>query len=455
MKVVNVKEVIDYRKPNSFFRMMFVCCMLILVFDGYDLNVFGVVVPSIMEETKLTPTQIGLLGSYALLGMMIGATIFGYLADKFGRKTIIIICVALYSIFTGCIGFAQDMNVFAVLRFLAGMVLGGVTTNVLALVSEYSPKKNRGFYVTLANIGVPMGSIIATLSGILFLEEYSWRVLFLVGFIPIILAFISIYCLPESMVHLIKKGDNKKISKTLQSINLGIPLTGNEVFVLSDQANQPKTSILNLFRSGYLRNTVLLSIAFLLVTFIIAIFMNWLPKLMMEQGYPLGSSLWLLLTFTLGSFISSPLGGKLADKYGYKISLVSYTCIAAISILMLSIKTNLVGLSIIIFIAGAAVNGILPMLLAYSSQNYPLTFVSTAMGFNYSIGRLGGVIGPTVGGVLLSMQVPLWVYFVIMAIAAVLCALAVILTKNYVEADLKATEGLTMSPTSNDSGSSM
>ena len=140
MNSVNVGQVIDESKFNRFHASVLFWCAFCIVFDAYDLVVFGSVVPILMDEWSLTANQVGALGSYALVGMMLGALIFGPLADKLGRKNIILFCVALFSLFTFLIGFANGVTEFGTYRFIAGLGLGGVMPNAIALMSEYSPK---------------------------------------------------------------------------------------------------------------------------------------------------------------------------------------------------------------------------------------------------------------------------------------------------------------------------
>ncbi len=143
MRKIDVHEVIDNARFNRFHWMVLFWCALIIIFDGYDLVIYGVVLPMLMKEWGLSPLQAGALGSYALFGMMFGALFFfGPLSDKIGRKKAITICVVLFSGFTVLNGFARNPTEFGLCRFIAGLGIGGVMPNVVALMNEYAPKKN-------------------------------------------------------------------------------------------------------------------------------------------------------------------------------------------------------------------------------------------------------------------------------------------------------------------------
>lgn len=139
--VVNVNDVIDNATFKPFHWQVLFWCLLIIIFDGYDLVIYGVALPLLMEQWSLTPVEAGMLASSALVGMMFGAMIFGTLADKFGRKKIIMVCTGFFSGFTFLGAFAPSPTEFAILRFLAGLGIGGVMPNLVALTSEYAPKK--------------------------------------------------------------------------------------------------------------------------------------------------------------------------------------------------------------------------------------------------------------------------------------------------------------------------
>ena len=150
-------------------------------FDGFDIAMYGVGMPWMMEEWNLTPLQAGAVGSYSLFGMMIGALVLSPIADKFGRKNVIIICMFLFSAFTLAAGFSPSIMWFTIMRFIAAIGMGGLMPNCISLMTEYSPKKHRAILVGAIYIGYALGGIWASLIGIYLVPETSWRVLYYIG----------------------------------------------------------------------------------------------------------------------------------------------------------------------------------------------------------------------------------------------------------------------------------
>jgi AAHS family benzoate transporter-like MFS transporter len=177
MKQIDVHKIIDEAKFNRFHWGLLFWCALVIIFDGYDLVIYGVVLPKLMADWNLTPMQAGTMGSYALFGMMFGAMFFGPLSDKIGTKKVIAICVVLFSLFTFN-GFASNVSEFAICRFIAGLGIG-VMPNVVALMTEYSPKKIRSLLVTIMFSGYSVGGMLSAGLGIWLIPAYGWSAVFL------------------------------------------------------------------------------------------------------------------------------------------------------------------------------------------------------------------------------------------------------------------------------------
>ena len=162
---VDVHDLADKATFNRFHATVLFWCALIIIFDGYDLAVAGIALPSIMKDMGVDPTQAGFMVSSALFGMMFGAIFLGTIADKIGRRWAISICIVLFSVFTAAAGFTTDPLWFSVTRFIAGLGIGGVMPNVVAEMTEYSPKKIRSTMVTLMFSGYSVGGMLAALLG--------------------------------------------------------------------------------------------------------------------------------------------------------------------------------------------------------------------------------------------------------------------------------------------------
>ena len=187
MHRIDVHKMVDEAKFNRFHAFVMAWCVLIIIIDGYDIAVAGAALPSIMKEMGVTASTAGFMASSALFGMMFGAVFLGTLSDKIGRRWTISICVFLFSVFTAAAGFANDPVTFSVLRFIAGLGIGGVMPNIVAQMTEYSPKKIRSLMTTVMFSGYAIGGILAAVLGKQFIGDYGWQFVFIAAGAPVLL----------------------------------------------------------------------------------------------------------------------------------------------------------------------------------------------------------------------------------------------------------------------------
>ena len=422
----NAEQMVEKAKFNKFHRMLLFWGALLMLFDGYDLVVYGAVVPTLMEEWGISAVQAGMYGSYALFGMMFGALIFGTLADKIGRKKIIMICVFIFSLFMLLAALAPTPEIFGLFRFITGLGLGGMMPNVIGLISEYSPEGTRSRMIATIMAGYSVGGVAAALLSMLLISNFGWESVFFFGALPLLFLPFLAKSLPDSVGSLVAKNDYKGIQKILVKINPAYTPSENERFIL----NKPKedsSPVKNLFteKRGFL--TVMIWLTYFMSLLMIYGLNTWLPKFMTEAGFPLGSSLSFLLALNVGATVGAILMGWLADRWGVGRALILFFVIATISITSLGFATNMVLLYVMVAIAGAATVGTQNLTHSYTSQFYPITMRSTALGWALAVGRIGGILGPTIGGILLASNLTLQFNFMIFAIPGLIAALAVFL----------------------------
>ncbi|APU31972.1 MFS transporter [Ectopseudomonas chengduensis] len=423
MRQIDVHPVIDNARFSRFHWMVMALCALLLIFDGYDLFIFGVVLPSIMQEWGLTPLEAGALGSYALFGMMFGALGFGTLADRIGRKKGIAICFVLFSTATILNGFASNPTEFGIFRFIAGLGCGGLMPNAVALMNEYAPKRLRSTLVAVMFSGYSLGGMLAAGVGIYMLPRFGWESMFFAAAVPLLLLPLILWKLPESVGFLVRQGRHEQARAVLAKVEPGLALDAADQLQMSDGKGQG-VGVFELFRDGRALRTLCLWLAFFCCLLMVYALSSWLPKLMASAGYSLGSSLSFLLALNFGGMAGAILGGWLGDRFNLGKVMVAFFVAAAASISLLGFNSPTPVLYGLIFIAGATTIGTQILLYAGAAQFYGLSIRSTGLGWASGIGRNGAIVGPLLGGALMAINLPLQLNFIAFAVPGAIAALA-------------------------------
>ncbi len=426
MEKVNINETIDNAKFSLFHWKVLVWCLLIIIFDGYDLVIYGVALPLLMQQWSLTAVQAGLLASAALFGMMFGAMIFGTLSDRLGRKKTIMICVTLFSGFTFLGAFATNPVEFAILRFIAGLGIGGVMPNVVALMTEYAPKKIRSTLVAIMFSGYAIGGMTSALLGAWLVKDMGWQIMFLIAGIPLLMLPIIWKFLPESLAFLIKSGKEEQAKQIINKLLPTRDIHQNTQLVFNENIHH-EAPLKALFQDGRAFSTFMFWIAFFMCLLMVYALGSWLPKLMLQAGYSLGASMLFLFALNIGGMVGAIGGGALADRFHLKPVITSMFVIGAAALILLGFNSPQIVLYSLIALAGAATIGSQILLYTFVAQFYPTTVRSTGMGWASGIGRIGAIIGPVLTGALLTFELPHQMNFLAIAIPGVIAAFAIFL----------------------------
>ncbi|OTG91272.1 MFS transporter [Acinetobacter sp. ANC 3813] len=424
---ININHVIDEAKFTPFHWGVLIWCLLIIIFDGYDLVIYGVALPLLMQEWSLSAVQAGMLASTALFGMMFGAMSFGTLSDKLGRKKTIMICVAIFSGFTFLGAFASNPIEFGILRFLAGLGIGGVMPNVVALMTEYAPKRIRSTLVALMFSGYAIGGMTSALLGAWLITDYGWKIMFFIAGIPFLALPIIWKFLPESLMFLTKKGETEKVRAIVQKIAPEQNVTAQTIFTQNEASVGDEAPLKALFQQGRTFSTVMFWVAFFMCLLMVYALGSWLPKLMIQAGYSLGASMLFLFALNIGGMIGAIGGGVLADKFHLKPVLSIMFAVGAIALILLGFNSPQAVLYTLIAVAGAATIGSQILLYTFVAQFYPAAVRSTGMGWASGIGRIGAIVGPVLTGALLTFELPHQINFLAIAIPGAIAAIAVFL----------------------------
>ncbi len=438
MRHIDVHELSDKARFNRFHAGMLLWCAVIIICDGYDLAVAGIALPSIMKDMGVTAQNAGFMVSSALFGMMFGAIFLGTIADRIGRRKAIAICIALFSVFTAAAGFTHDPYTFSAMRFLAGLGIGGVMPNVVAQMTEYSPKKIRATMVTLMFSGYAVGGMLAALLGKGLLETYGWSSVFLAAGLPVLLIPVILKMLPESMPFLIRENRFDELKQIVARMEPSYRPDAGDRFALPAQGRAEGAPIGKLFQDGRGFSTAMFWIAFFMCLFMVYALSSWLTKLMASAGYSLGSALTFVLVLNFGAVIGAVGGGWLADRFNIKYVLMGMYALAAVSITLLGFKVPTELLFLLVGLAGASTIGTQIVTYAYAGQFYPMAIRSTGIGWASGVGRSGAILAPIAIGTLVGMALPLEQNFMAIAIPAAIAVIAVSLIRHGRSASVQA-----------------
>ncbi|MDQ3507221.1 MAG: aromatic acid/H+ symport family MFS transporter [Actinomycetota bacterium] len=403
-------------------RWVVVLCWVAVALDGFDLVVLGAVTPALLdyEPWGLTASGVGVIASYGLVGMMIGALSIGAVSDVVGRRKAVILSVASFSFFTSLLAVAPSPEVFGLFRFLAGLGLGGLIPTAAALVSEYAGMRRGGSSITFMMTGYHVGGVMTALLAIPLLPMLGWRAMFVVGALPaLVLVPLMVKNLPESPSFLIARGRRAEAEEL--AARHGITLPQEEVREENRASPDGRFGALKtLFSAGFLVGTLAFSVASFMGLLLVYGLNQWLPTIMRDAGYAMGAALAFLLVLNVGAVIGLLVAGPVSDRYGSKAICAGWFALAAVFLFLLSVPMPLVVTYFAVGLTGVWVFSAQVLLYAYVSKHYPTRSRGTALGWAAGIGRVGAICGPLFGGLLVGagLAVPWGFYaFAIVGVA--------------------------------------
>lgn len=399
-----------------------------IVFDGYDLVVYGTVLPTLLDDPsqlgQLTPATAGALGSYALIGVMIGALLAGAVGDRVGRRRMMLANIVWFSIGMGATALAADLATFGILRFLTGIGIGGLVATAGAMVAEFAPSSKRNLFNAIVYSGVPAGGVVAAILAMLLADHIGWRGLFWVGALPLVTLFpVAWLRMPESPQWLAARG---RIDAAREiSGRTGIPVGTTAVPTGTEQAGKVGFAVVASRRFAV--PTLLLgSMSFvgLLLTYGLN---TWLPQIMKASGFDAKGSLSFLLVLNGGAIVGGLIAARFADRRGPQQVVATSFCLATFALIGLTFALPLPVLLAAVAVAGTGTIGTQVLIYGFVSNFYPTEARAAGVAWCAGFGRLGGIIGPVIGGLLIGAGISSVTAFYLFAGIALIGAAATML----------------------------
>ncbi|MFD2252456.1 AAHS family 4-hydroxybenzoate transporter-like MFS transporter [Pseudochelatococcus lubricantis] len=425
---VDVDRLIDEGQWTPFQTMTVGLCAAVTVIDGFDTQAIAYVAPVLAKEWGLGPAAFGPVFSVGLIGMMVGALALGPIADRFGRKLAIVASVALMAVFSLATMFAQSIETLIVLRFLTGLGLGGAMPNVIALSAEYTPARWRSTAVGVMFCGFPFGAVVGGLLAAQMIPAFGWQSVFLVGgVVPLVLMAVLIPVLPESVRFLVtRSGAEARAAKLIARAVPNARLPEKPTFLTSQKVNDANrtTARAELFGPSRIAITLLLWVTFFMNLLMYYFLISWLPLTLQHAGIALSRAILFTALLNAGGIVGTIVLARVIDRAGSFRILGGVLFAAAFAIAAIGYVGTEGGLAlaVAVFVAGFCVNGAQNNMNALAAGIYSTPARSTGVGFALGIGRVGSILGPVVGGVLLSASMPLQTLFLIGALPALIAA---------------------------------
>ncbi len=422
---IDVSKFIDAQPVGRFQIRLLLLCAAVLFIDGFDTQAIGYVAPAISREWNLGRGTLGPVFSAGLFGLMIGALIFGPIADRIGRKKIIVLSTIAFGLGTLATVWVQDIYWLIVLRFLTGLGLGGAMPNAVALTSEFSPHRRRATMVMAMFVGFSVGAALGGLLAAAIIPVFGWRSIFVIGGIaPLLYAPVLAKLLPESIRFLALTGrDDVRLGHLIARIAPSENIPANACF----GADEPKLiglPVLHLFREGRTATTLLFWVVFFMSLLDLYLLSNWLPTVLNDLGASISMAALVGAMLQIGGVVGTFTLGSFIDRFSFKALAITYL-FASAAITAIGYSGHSIGLATLaIFCAGFCIVGAQIASNALAATYYPTTMRSTGVGWALGIGRAGSIIGPLVGGIMFANHVGVQTLFVTAAIPALCASLA-------------------------------
>jgi AAHS family 4-hydroxybenzoate transporter-like MFS transporter len=422
---VDVVEFIDQQPVGGFQIKLLLTCAAVLFLDGFDTQAIGYVAPALAKEWGLTKAALGPVFSAGLFGLMIGALLFGPLADRIGRKKIIIFSTLAFGIGTLATAFIQDVNSLLAIRFLTGLGLGGAMPNAIAMTSEFNPRRRRATMVMIMFCGFSVGAALGGFLAAGLIPQFGWRSVFVVGgLVPLLLVPVLVLRLPESVRFLVLTGRApRQVAQLLGLIAPKASLSAATRFVV----HEPELvgiPVLHLFRGGRTLVTLLLWVVFFMSLLDLYFLSNWLPTVLNDLGASVSAAAAIGSMLQVGGIVGTFALGRIIDRFSFRaLALVYFVAVFAVGAIG-HLGHSVILVTLAIFAAGFCIVGGQIAANALAAAFYPTAVRATGVGWALGIGRVGSIVGPLVGGALLSMKWSAAEVFMTAAGAALCAALA-------------------------------
>jgi AAHS family 4-hydroxybenzoate transporter-like MFS transporter len=418
---------LDERGIGAFHIKLIIWSLFIVLIDGYDIGAIAFALPSLIRDWHLSPRDVGPVLSASLVGILFGSAIFGFVGDRYGRKAALISANLVFGIFTLIAAYASSLTELTALRFLAGLGIGGIIPNVIAINAESAPRRLRATMAIIAVGLVPIGGAIPGFIAATLVPSYGWQILFLIGgIVPILIAVCGFFGLPESIKYMtLHEKHRADMEKLVHQIRPDFVIPTNARFVIEDEKNFAGFNPSYLFQDGLGLITPLLWLVFALNLMGYFFLASWTPTLLVTAAHlPPAVGALTGATMQVGGTVGALLLCRWIDKRRFAaIAILFVLAVPVVGSVGWFGITSQTSLMIAAFFAGFLVLGIQSGINVSGALIYPTSLRSNGSGWELGIGRFGSIVGPLLGAAFIALpveQLYMWAA-VPFAVGAVIC----------------------------------
>jgi AAHS family 4-hydroxybenzoate transporter-like MFS transporter len=407
--VVQVSRLLDERGLSAFHFNLIAWTVLLSLIDGYDIAAIAFAAPHIVREWGVTRAALGPVFSASLIGILFGSALFGWIGDRYGRKAALISANILFGVFTWGAAHAGNLEQMFWLRLLAGLGIGGVIPNIVAINAESAPRRQRATLALIAVGFVPVGGAIPGFVAAALVPTHGWQILFTIGgIVPIVLALVGIFWLPESIKFMaLHESLRGKMEKLVASIRPGYQVPPDARFVIEDEKQQyPGFNPAHLFKEGLAVITPLLWLLFALNLMGYFFLLSWTPTLVSTLKLPPATGALAGAMIQVGGTVGSLLlAGWFQRRRFVAITVVFAVAVPAVASIGYAGLISQTALLIATFVAGFCVLGVQTGINVAGALIYPTSLRANGSGWELGMGRIGSIVGPLLGALFVGLPI--------------------------------------------------
>ncbi|TDQ00550.1 MFS transporter [Labedaea rhizosphaerae] len=399
-------------------------------FDGYDVQVIGVILPAITLAFHLPAGQAGVLGSSTAFGMLFGAICVGFVSDRIGRKSALMLALGVFALFSLLSAFPPNFGWLVTFRVLTGVGLGAEVVTMYAYISEFLPARLRGTLLTTSSMFWQLASVVAAVLAIVVVPAFGWQGMFVIGALPAVVVVVIWRMLPESVRFLVahdKLSDATRIVRDLSSVDpKDVPADTDTKAAAETAESVKQLSVSDLFRGKFARLTPGVWLIQFFNGFVLFSIVTWLPSILVAKGFTfVHSLLYVAVIVGVGAF-GNVGAGLVLNRIGRRKAMLLFFVLGGITLMIWGVQSTGVGILVLGAISSFFIYGVSGAVYTYTSEIYPTTLRATGTGWSGGAQRVGAIVAPSVIGWMIGSHLPIISVFILLAVGFIVAAVAVL-----------------------------